>query len=97
MQSGEIVAGRFEILSLAGSGGMGAVYKARDRQTGQAVGLKVLHGHSGAHADRFAREAQLLSELRHPGIVRFVGSGVTAHGDGFIVMEWLEGQSLAAY
>ncbi|EYF06114.1 serine/threonine-protein kinase [Chondromyces apiculatus] len=96
MQTGAIVAGRFEILRHAGSGGMGAVYKARDRETGQAVALKVLHGHGAAHADRFAREAQLLSELRHPGIVRFVGSGVTSEGDGFIVMEWLEGESLSA-
>jgi serine/threonine-protein kinase len=95
MQPGEIVAGRFEIDSLAGSGGMGAVYKARDRQTGLWVALKVLHGHGASHAERFAREAQLLSELRHPGIVRFVGSGATASGEGFIVMEWLEGESLS--
>ncbi|AKT38148.1 uncharacterized protein CMC5_022910 [Chondromyces crocatus] len=96
MQTGELVAGRFEIVRHAGSGGMGAVYKARDRETSQPVAVKVLHGHSAAHAERFAREAQLLSELRHPGIVRFVGSGVTAQGDGFIVMEWLEGESLSA-
>jgi len=96
MQPGEIVAGRFEIDALAGSGGMGAVYKARDRHTGQWVAVKVLHGHGASHAERFAREAQLLSELRHPGIVRFVGSGATAQGDGFIVMEWLEGESLSA-
>lgn len=96
MQPRDIVAGRFEIDRLAGSGGMGAVYRAIDRQTGQVVALKVLHGHSGEHADRFAREARLLSELRHPGVVRFVGSGATDRGDGFIVMEWLEGESLAA-
>ncbi len=96
MQPRDIVAGRFEIDRLAGSGGMGAVYRAIDRRTGQPVALKVLHGHSGAHADRFAREARLLSELRHPGIVRFVGSGATDRGDGFIVMEWLEGESLSA-
>ena len=96
MQPRDIVAGRFEIDRLAGSGGMGAVYRTIDRQTGQVVALKVLHGHSGEHADRFAREARLLSELRHPGIVRFVGSGATDRGDGFIVMEWLVGESLSA-
>jgi serine/threonine protein kinase len=93
---GTLLAGRFTLESLAGRGGMGAVYRARDSLTGQAVALKLLHPatHSEA-APRFAREAELLSTLRHPGIVSHVAHGLTEHGQPFLAMEWLEGEDLA--
>lgn len=94
MRPGSLV-GDFEIERLAGSGAMGAVHRAHHRVTGAVVALKVLHGHRPEHADRFAREARVLSELNHPGIVHYVAHGVTAEGDPYLAMEWLEGESLA--
>jgi serine/threonine protein kinase len=89
-----IVNERFEIVSKADTGGMGTVYHAVDRRDGAAVALKVLHDDAAQHIERFAREAKLLSELKHPGIVRFVDHGHA--GDApFLVMEWLDGESLA--
>src|SRR5262245_28395566 len=79
MLPGEGLAERFEIERRAGSGGMGEVYKARDLGSGEAVAIKVLlEGHASA---RFAREAEGLSELHHPGIVRYVADGETARGE----------------
>ena len=97
MQPGAVVSGRFQIEVLAGGGGMGAVYRALDRQTGTRVAVKVLHGKGeGQHVERFAREARLLAELRHPTIVEFVASGPTEGGAGYLAMEWLDGESLSA-
>lgn len=76
---------------------MGTVYRARDRYRGEIVALKLLHtGTIGADEDaRFAREAQLLSELRHPGIVSHVAHGQTPDGQRFLAMEWLDGEDVA--
>ena len=96
MRPGDIVAARFAVERLAGSGGMGEVYRALDRSTGEPVALKVLGGKaSAADATRFATEASVLAELQHPAIVRYV-----AHGDSgglrYLAMEWLEGEDLGA-
>ncbi len=93
---GTVVAERFEIVSLAGEGGMGMVYRARDRSTGQAAALKILRDTKATHRDRFAREAQLLAKLEHPAIVRYLAHGSTTRGEPFLAMEWLEGEDLAA-
>ena len=94
MRSGEIVDGRFELESRAGSGGMGTIWRARDLTTREIVALKVLrdpdHG-----VDRFLAEARILARLEHPTIVRHVGHGVTDHGEPYLVMEWLAGEDLA--
>jgi hypothetical protein len=95
MNPGDVVAERFEIQALAGSGGMGFVYRARDRATGELVALKMLRGERATDADRFAREALLLSGLRHPGIVRYLDHGTTDSGAQFLAMEWLVGENLA--
>lgn len=96
LTSGHIVAQRFAISEVAGSGGMGTVYKAIDLHTGVAAALKLLHtGNAGiAEAERFLREAKLLSELRHPGIVSYIAHGLTDDGRPFLAMEWLEGEDL---
>ncbi len=94
MQPRDVVNGRFEIDRIAGSGGMGTVFRARDRQTGGPVGIKVISGHSRDLVERFVREAAVLADLRHPGIVGFVASGATAEGEAYLVMDWLEGESL---
>ncbi len=89
------VAGRFDIQSEAGSGGMGTVYRAWDWNTNSVVALKVLHVEASGQLDRFARETKLLSELDHPAIVRFLGQGQLADGRPYLAMEWLEGESLS--
>src|SRR5687767_10492004 len=89
-----VVAGRFEVIGLAGSGGMGSIYRAIDRETGDPVAIKVLRDARGA--DRFGLEARVLAELSHPGIVRYVAHGQLPTGELFLVMEWLDGQDLGA-
>lgn len=97
MRAGEWVGGRFIIERLAGLGGMGEVYRAHDRETGETVALKMLQrSRKGPEFTRFEREAQVLSELRHPGIVRFVAHGIEAGGAPYIAMEWVEGEDLEA-
>ncbi len=90
LRVGELVAGRFEIVALADWGGMGAVYRARDRHTGRDVALKLLLDESSE--ERFAREARVLADLRHPGIVQYVAHGGTEAGALYLAMEWLEGE-----
>ncbi len=78
MSPGELLADRFEIEQLAGAGGAGRVYRARDRRTGEIVAVKVLHGDEpGGQSSRFEREAHVLSALSHPGIVRYIAHGTT--------------------
>lgn len=90
-----MIADRFELLSVAGTGASGAVWRARDRHGATDVALKLL-GETGAiGVERFAREAHVLAELRHPAIVRFVGSGTTSEGRGWTALEWLDGQDLS--
>ncbi|MEP6863661.1 MAG: protein kinase [Deltaproteobacteria bacterium] len=94
MQPGDLVGGRFELGEVAGSGGMGAVYRAVDRATGESVAVKVLREVASEHGDRFAREIRVLAQLRHPGIVRYIADGKTDNGMQWLVMEWLEGEPL---
>jgi eukaryotic-like serine/threonine-protein kinase len=92
---GDVVNGRFEIERLAGSGGMGAVYRALDRSTGELVAVKVLLEGRTSGESRFEREAQLLSEMRHPGLARYVAHGAMPSGERYLAMEWLEGEDLS--
>ncbi len=93
---GSLVGNRFELTRAAGSGGMGTIYRARDLYSGELVALKLLRAGntSPEEGERFAREANVLSELRHPGIVSYVAHGQTTDGQRFLAMEWLEGQDL---
>jgi eukaryotic-like serine/threonine-protein kinase len=95
----EVVAERFEIEELVGSVGMVGVYRARDRQSGEAVAIKVLHAGDAYGAARFMREgeifAKLLAPVHHPGIVRYVAHGASARGALYLATEWLEGEDLA--
>jgi tetratricopeptide (TPR) repeat protein len=94
MVPGQLVAGRFVIGELAGSGGMGMVYRALDRPSGSTVALKVLRRGSAHEPERFQRESRVLAELHHPGIVRYMGHGSTEEGDLYLAMEWLSGEDL---
>ncbi|MCC6555309.1 MAG: protein kinase, partial [Polyangiaceae bacterium] len=93
MRPGDVIAERFVSERLASAGGMGSVYRALDRETGEIVAIKTLHqpSHDGK---RFLREAHVLAELRHPGVVRYVAHGVTGAGAAYLAIEWLEGHDL---
>jgi hypothetical protein len=94
-RSREVIDERFTIEQLAGFGTMGQIYRARDRRSGGLVALKVMHDAERLELERFAREAQVLATLSHPGIVRYIDSGITAEGEPYLVMEWLSGETLS--
>ena len=91
------VLGKYSIIRLLGSGGMGAVYEATHTEIGKKVAIKVLSpmiaAVPGARA-RFLREAQLTSRVRHPHIVDVADMGSDG-GNTYIVMEFLHGEDLA--
>src|SRR5687767_1321873 len=76
-----VVAGRFEIDTLLGEGGMGVVFEAWDREGHRSVALKLLRDVDEAASARFDREAEALAALSHPGIVGYVAHGSTAGGE----------------
>jgi serine/threonine protein kinase len=89
--------GPYEIVSAIGAGGMGEVYKARDTRLDRTVAVKVLPQHVSSDPElreRFEREARAVASLNHPHICTLHDVG---HQDGtdFLVMEHLEGQTLA--
>jgi len=95
MLGAQLSAERFELLETAGSGGMGTVYRGLDQTTGNVVAVKVLIDASTESISRFATEAQVLAQIEHPHVVRYVAHGVMAAGKPFLAMEWLDGVSLA--
>jgi len=85
-----------EILELIGKGGMGAVYKTRQKQLDRIVALKILPpgiGQDAAFAERFAREAKALAKLNHPNIVTLYEFG-DAGGQFYFLMEFVDGVNL---
>ncbi len=87
--------GRFAVERLAGQGGMGTVYAAVDEQSGERVAIKVLREPDPQAHARFAREAEALSLVTHPGVVRYVGHGRTESGEPYLIMQWIDGEDLA--
>ena len=79
---------------------MGRVFEGIDTQSGQRLAIKVLirgeNGTTAAEERRFAAEAELLEQLAHPAIVRYVAHGATLAGEPYLAMEWLDGETLAA-
>jgi hypothetical protein len=94
VRPGDVLDDRFEIERAVQTGGMGEVFRARDRVSGALVAVKVLSDERDQRTARFEREIELLSELSHPGIVRYISHGVTPEGSLFLAMEWLDGEDL---
>src|SRR5689334_520595 len=95
-QPGTIVGNRYEIIALIGEGGMGAVYKARDRELDRAVALKTVRADLASHPDmlrRFRQELILARQVTHRNVVRIFDIG-EAEGIKFISMEFVEGEDL---
>ncbi len=90
--------GPYEIVSKAGAGGMGEVYRARDTRLGREVAIKVLPAHLSLSSDvraRFEREARTISQLNHPHICTLYDIGREA-GTDYLVLEFIEGETLAS-
>jgi len=93
---GSEFAHRFVVEKRIQSGGMGMIFRARDRQTNRPVALKLMQREAtSGEVERFMREARTLSELRHPSIVSYVAHGISSEGQPYLVMEWLEGEDLS--
>ena len=89
--------GPYEIVSALGAGGMGEVYKARDTRLNRTVALKVLPAELAADPERrarFEREAHAIAALSHPHICTIHDVG-RDNGTDYLVMELLEGETLA--
>ena len=93
---GEVLAGRYELEELVGTGGMSSVYRAQDRLLDRKVALKILHEHYATdpeYLERFRREARAVARLSHPNIVTVIDRGEHA-GRQFIVFEFVAGENL---
>ncbi len=89
----------YEIIGIAGQGGMGAVYKGRQRSLDRLVAIKVLPPGIAAddlqYRERFKREGRAMAQLRHPGIVAVHDAGETADGLLYFVMEFVDGREVS--
>lgn len=95
---GSVIAGTYTIEALVGRGGMGAVFLAsHNRLPGKKVAIKVLHGELGDEeiSQRFRREAKIAALLSHPNIVHIEDYNVTSDGMPYLVLEYLQGESLS--
>src|SRR6266516_5533001 len=93
---GELIAGRYELEELVGSGGMSSVYRAHDRLLERPVALKILHEQftrDDDYVERFRREARAVARLTHPNIVTVIDRGEQDDRQ-FIVFEYVDGLNL---
>jgi serine/threonine-protein kinase len=86
--------GRYQIVERIGGGAMGTVYRAHDPQIGRTVAVKVLNANDSYVQARFRQEVRTAGTLTHPNIATVYDCGETS-GASFIVMEYVEGQTLA--
>src|SRR5579864_2887467 len=97
---GQTLGGKYKVIRLVGEGGMGAVYEG-EQQLGKAkrkVAVKTLHAHLSLDPKikaRFEREVGTVAELQHPNTIQVYDFGSNAEGILYIVMEFLQGRSLA--
>ena len=98
LEAGEVLGGRYEILQLLGEGGMGAVYKAQDRELDRPVALKLIRPELASNPSilaRFKQELLLSRQVTHKNVIRIYDLG-DADGVKFITMEFVEGRDLRA-
>jgi eukaryotic-like serine/threonine-protein kinase len=96
MTAGDVIAGRYELLELVGSGGMSSVWRSHDRLLDRTVAIKVLHEQFASddeYVERFRREARSVAQLSHPNIVTVIDRGEDESRQ-FIVFEFVEGENL---
>src|ERR1044071_2877598 len=99
LPTGEIIDGKYRIVRLIGEGGMGAVYEGENVRIHRKVAIKVLHAAFTGNAEviqRFDREAQAAGRIGNDHILEVLDMGSLPNGDHFMVMEFLEGETLSA-
>jgi eukaryotic-like serine/threonine-protein kinase len=92
----QLIADRYELEEIVGTGGMSSVYRAFDTLLERRVALKILHEQFGGdeeHVERFRREARAVAQLSHPNIVTVIDRG-EEDGRQFIVFELIDGENL---
>ncbi|MEI9952141.1 MAG: serine/threonine-protein kinase [Pseudomonadota bacterium] len=97
LSTGEIIDGKYRTIRLIGEGGMGAVYEAENIRIHRKVAIKVLHAGVAGSAEavqRFEREAQAAGRIGSEHIVEVLDLGSLASGDRYMVMEFMDGDSL---
>jgi len=96
---GRVLDGKYELVRLIGTGGMGGVYEAQHHLIGRRMAVKLLHAEYARDENvvqRFKREATSTSAVGHENIVEITDMGVTDTGELFLVMEYLDGRDLAS-
>ena len=97
LQPGEMIEGKYRIVRRLGQGGMGSVYEGENARIHRKVAIKVLHSAVASKADvvqRFEREAQAAGRIGSEHIVEVLDLGSLPSGERFMVMEYLDGESL---
>jgi eukaryotic-like serine/threonine-protein kinase len=95
-QPGDLIADRYELEELVGTGGMSTVFRAHDRQLDRRVAIKILHQHYAEdpeYLERFRSEARAVARLSHPNIVTVIDRG-DDDGRQYIVFEYVDGENL---
>jgi eukaryotic-like serine/threonine-protein kinase len=98
LEAGQIIEGKYRIVRLIGEGGMGSVYEGENTFIKRRVAIKVLHAHSVSEETvrRFEREAQAAGCIGSDHILEVLDLGSLPNGDRFMVMEYLDGETLGA-
>src|ERR1041384_2228756 len=98
LPEGTMLDGKYRIERLLATGGMGSVYLGTHTMLRKRVAIKVLNPQlaTGQMIERFHREAITASQIGHEGIAQVTDIGTSRDGEPFLVMEYLEGESLAA-
>ena len=89
--------GNYRVVRKLGEGGMGAVYEAVHEQIGRRAAIKILHAHLSRDSEqvtRFLNEARAVNIVTHPSMVQIYEYGTLPDSSTFIIMEYLEGESL---
>ncbi|HEY9871707.1 MAG TPA: protein kinase [Candidatus Obscuribacterales bacterium] len=97
--AGTVIGDRYEITGVIAEGGMGTIFRARHRLMKRTVAIKMLHPQmvsSASTLKRFQQEAEAASSLNHPNILTVFDFGISDQGKPYLVMDYLEGTSLAA-
>jgi eukaryotic-like serine/threonine-protein kinase len=98
-EAGHVIDGKYRLVRLIGTGGMGSVYEGENLLIRRRVAIKILHAASTGNVEairRFEREAQAAGEIGNDHILEVLDLGSLASGDRYMVMEYLDGETLAA-
>src|SRR5580700_2456319 len=99
LEAGQVIDGKYRLTRLMGTGGMGAVYEGENVLIRRRVAIKILNADSASNKEnirRFEREAQAAGEIGNEHILEVLDIGALPNGDRYMVMEFLDGETLAA-